>query len=122
MKMPKAGSAAVGLFESIVPPDPSVEVRKMFGQPAAFSRGHLFMGVFGDEVFLRLGLEDRAMAGELPGVKPFAPMGGHVMKEYLVFPGAFLRDASNSRAWVRKALASVAALQAKSGSAGRRRK
>ena len=113
MKMPKAAPGSIALFQSLVPQLPEVEQRKMFGQPAAFFSGHLFLGVFGDQVFLRLNDGDRQQASKLPGVTPFAPMAGRVMKDYLVFPGDLLADARRARPWVERAVSAVRSLPPK---------
>ncbi len=52
MKMPRASPAAVKLFGELAGALPTASVRKMFGQPAAFVNGNMFLGVFGGDVFL----------------------------------------------------------------------
>lgn len=76
----------------------------MFGQPAAFARGNLFLGVFGDDIFVRLGEADRQEALAIPGAKLFAPMAGRPMREYVVLPGSLLSDSRRAADWVGRSL------------------
>ena len=104
MKLPAADPRAVARFEALLIGVSQVELRPMFGQPAAFRNGHLFAGVFGDQVFLRLAESDRTAADRIPGVVPFAPMAGRPMKEYRVFPSSAFPTAADGRRWAQKAL------------------
>ena len=38
----------------MLPSDPNVTVKPMFGNISAFINGNLFMGLFGDDLFVRL--------------------------------------------------------------------
>lgn len=113
MHLPKATRAAIALFESIRPTAPNVSVRAMFGQPAAFRAGHLFLGVFGDAVFLRMSETDRQAARRLPGARPFEPMPGRAMREYVVLPTSVLSDPPRARAWIERSLGYVSTLPTK---------
>ena len=105
MKMPRADPTAVARFERLLPSDPDVTVRPMFGQPAAFVSGQMFFGVFGNDVFVRLSAPDRE-PGKLPkGSRPFEPMPGRPMREYVVVPPAVLDVPGSARPWVDRALA-----------------
>ena len=117
--MPRPSDAATSLFESIVPKRPGVQVRKVFGQPAAFLGGHMFLGVFGEDVFLRLGPGDALAAEKVPGVRPFEPMPGRRMGGYVVFPAAALRDPARRAPWLRRAVAFVQSLPPKPAARGR---
>jgi TfoX/Sxy family transcriptional regulator of competence genes len=99
MKMPKASADAEARFRALVPGTPEVEVRRMFGQPAAFYRGQMFLGVFGTEVFLRLSEADRSAASQVKGTHPFEPMPGRPMREYVVFPESVLGDPASAKRW-----------------------
>ena len=59
MKIPKPTHADKEYFRSIVPDDPRVEVKPMFGNVAAFVNGNMFMGLFGPDVGVRLGEDER---------------------------------------------------------------
>jgi TfoX/Sxy family transcriptional regulator of competence genes len=104
MTMPKADEVTRDFFHSVLPLDPRVSVRPMFGNLAAFVNGNMFAGVFGERVFVRLSEESRAELLTLEGAEPFDPMGGRPMKEYVVLPEVWRDDTGQARAWVLKAL------------------
>ena len=92
---------------------PGVESRTMFGCPAAFIRGNMFAGVFGDSVFVRLDPATRERAlGEGTAV-PFAPMPGRVMKEYVALEASVASSAARLRAWIAKGFRYAATLPPK---------
>jgi len=104
MKLPRADPSTVARFHALVPNDAGVTVRPVFGQPAAFVAGNMFLGVFGDAVFVRLSEEDRA-AGRLPdGARPFEPMPGHPMREYVVLPPTLTAEPARARPWIESGL------------------
>ncbi len=113
MKIPPPAPAAVKALEQLTPGDENVAVRKVFGQPAAFVNGNMFLGVFGAEVFIRLSDADRKQASKIPGLKAFEPMAGRPMREYVVLTPSVLADRSASRRWVAKSLKYSATLPAK---------
>lgn len=116
----KAPPELVAVFEDLVPAPPA-EARQMFGYPAAFVNGNMFMGVFQDRMFLRLPDEAR---GELmqEGGDVFDPMGGRPMKEYAVVPQAMLSDRPALEAWVKRSLEYGLSLPPKAPRAKRSRK
>ena len=58
-KMPKPTEETNDLFASVVPDHPAVTTRPMFGQLSAFVNGNMFMGIFGDDLLVRLPEVDR---------------------------------------------------------------
>jgi len=102
--VPRAAPAAVRSFLELIPPHKDVVARKLFGQPAAFVNGHMFFGVFGGDLFVRLPPHDRAEAKKTPGFRPFEPMPGRAMSEYMVLPPSIRRSRVQSRRWVDRAL------------------
>lgn len=104
MKMPMPSPAAVKLLEELAPVRANVTQKKVFGQPAAFVNGHMFLGVFGNTVFLRLSEADQLEAKRISGVVPFEPMAGHAMTGYFVFPRSVLENRAQSRRWVDRSL------------------
>ncbi len=102
--MPRADPAAVARFQDLLPVADDVTVRPMFGQPAAFASGNMFLGVFGDAVFLRLAEADRVAGLRLAGARVFEPMPGRAMREYLVLPDPVLGDPARARPWVEKSV------------------
>ena len=85
-KWEKSPESLVEVFHRSLPDDPAVERRKMFGYPCAFVNGNMFTGLFATQMFVRLAAEERlSMIGE-QGAKPFEPMPGRAMKDYIVVP------------------------------------
>ena len=101
--MPKADPAAIKEFQRLLATVPGAVERPVFGQPAAFVAGNMFLGVFGDQVFVRLGDADRAAANEA-GAKPFEPMAGRPMREYVVLPPKVLKDRKAAEGWTARSL------------------
>jgi TfoX/Sxy family transcriptional regulator of competence genes len=110
--MPKPGDDTKEFFRSIVPEEPDVAVRPMFGNLAAFVNGNLFCGLFGDGLFVRVSEDERA-ALESAGGGPFEPMPGRQMTGYTMLPDAWQRDAERAGEWIDRSLAFGRALPPK---------
>ncbi len=112
MKMPKPTEQDRAFFSSIVPDDPRVEMRPMFGNLGAFVNGNMFMGLLGSDVGIKLGDADREALLQEDGAGPFGPeerpMGG-----YVTLPAAWRSNREAVEDWVGKSLATVAALPPK---------
>lgn len=106
-------------FEKLVPADPAVERRKMFGCPCAFVRGNMFVGVHEDRLILRLDEARRAQLLEQGLVAPFSPMG-RTMREYVAIESAAQRPAKELAALTREAFAFASRLPAKVRRAAKR--
>jgi TfoX/Sxy family transcriptional regulator of competence genes len=102
-KMPKPDDAAKEFFRSVVPEAPNVAVRPMFGNLSAFVNGNMFMGLFGNDLFLRLPDAERAEV-EAAGGGPFEPMPGRPMGGYVVVPPAWRDDPDAIRMWADRSL------------------
>ncbi|MCD6020986.1 MAG: hypothetical protein K0R20_696 [Actinomycetia bacterium] len=102
-KLPKPTDETKDFFASIVPDHPAVSIRPMFGQLSAFVNGNMFMGIFGDDVLVRLAEADRAEVLGAGG-SVFEPMAGRPMKEYVVLPSAWRDDPARIREWVARSL------------------
>src|SRR5690349_11820031 len=111
--MPKQDEETRAFFESILPDDPRIAVRPMFGHRAGFVNGNMFTGTFGDTVFVRLGDTDRGKLLAIDGSGPFAPMEGRPMAGYVTLPKAWRSDPEQARAWVERSFAWTAALPPK---------
>jgi TfoX/Sxy family transcriptional regulator of competence genes len=116
MKLRKSPEELVAKFDEVMPGPPATK-RKMFGFPAGFVNGNMFMGLFEDSMILRLPAESREELMQLYGGKAFAPMAGRVMKEYVALPESILRDRQRLSSWVAKALVYGASLPPKIKSA-----
>lgn len=118
--MPKPDEASITAFRALVPQDPRVGVRPMFGNLAAFVGGQMFMGLFGDDLFVRLDEANRERAIAAGG-HPFAPMPGRTMREYVVLPDGWVDATDGVRPWIELALGYAGARPPKPDPAARRR-
>jgi TfoX/Sxy family transcriptional regulator of competence genes len=113
LKWQKSPPELVDLFTSMMPGPPAAE-RKMFGYPAGFVNGNMFMGLFQDQMILRLPVEAREELVQKHGAKAFEPMPGRPMKEYVSLPRSLMDDRKKLAEWVSKALDYGASLKPKS--------
>ena len=104
MKWRKSPEARVQRFFEIIPKDPRVERRKMFGYPAAFVAGNLFMGLHQESLILRLSEKDRTSFLRIEGASVFEPMVGRPMREYVVVPPSMLAGVRPLASWIRRSL------------------
>jgi TfoX/Sxy family transcriptional regulator of competence genes len=100
MNMPRPDDASREFFGDMLPDDPLVHSRPMFGNLAAFVNGNMFAGLFGDRVFVRLAPDERAELLACDGAAPFEPMPGRPMTEYVVLPSAWRGEPETARSWV----------------------
>jgi TfoX/Sxy family transcriptional regulator of competence genes len=105
MKIAPPEPTAIQRMTALTPDAPGVETRKLFGQPAVFVNGNLFLGVFGPNVFVRLSEKDRAEAKNSFQAVAFEPMPGRPMKEYVVLPASLLDRRAKALPWVARSLA-----------------
>ncbi len=112
MEMPKPTDADKDAFRSLVPDDPAVEVKPMFGQLAAFVNGNMFMGLFGSDVGVKLEAGDRDDLLAVEGAGPFGP-AERPMSGYVTLPGRWLSSPGEADPWIEKALAYGASMPPK---------
>jgi TfoX/Sxy family transcriptional regulator of competence genes len=108
----KSSAERIALFEAVLSGQPGAERRQMFGYPAAFVNGNLATGLHQDDWMVRLGEQDRA-ALAAKGGRPFEPMPGRPMREYVVLPKAVLSERRALVGWIRRGIDYTAALPAK---------
>jgi TfoX/Sxy family transcriptional regulator of competence genes len=113
MPMPRPDDATRAYFDAILPDDPRIAVRPMFGNLAGFVNGNMFTGVFGSQVFVRLSEEERAELLAEPGADDFEPMPGRPMREYVTLPDAWREDPERARVWLARSLSWASDLPAK---------
>lgn len=111
-RSPRSDGEAQTAFRRLVPDDERVTTRPMFGSLAAFANGYMFMGLFGPDLFVRLPEAERA-AQVATGWQNLEPMPGKPMREYLVIPGDWRKQADLVRSWAARALDYVVALPPK---------
>jgi TfoX/Sxy family transcriptional regulator of competence genes len=101
--MPKPSEEAKAAFIKLVPAGPSVTLRPMFGNLAAFVNGNMFAGLFGEDLFVRLPEEESA-AVRKQGGRDFEPMASRAMKGYVTVPSTWRSKTDAPRAWISRAL------------------
>jgi TfoX/Sxy family transcriptional regulator of competence genes len=113
VQVPKASDAAKELFTSVVPDDPRVVVKPMFGNLGAFVNGNMFAGLFGDRIGVRVLDEGaRAELAAIEGAGPFGPEG-RPMGGYVALPAAWANEPERIADEVARAFEAVAALPPK---------
>jgi TfoX/Sxy family transcriptional regulator of competence genes len=110
--MPKPSEHAKAAFSGLVPAEPTVTLRPMFGNLAAFVNGNMFAGLFGEDLFVRLP-DAEASAIFKQGGRSFEPMPGHAMRGYVVVPANWQKKPEPVRDWVKRALTLTGAMPAK---------
>ena len=104
MKIPRPDKESTELFRSLVPEDDRVTVRPMFGNISAFVNGNMFFGIFGNDLFVRLSMEDREELLKKKGASMLEPMKGKPMKDYVVLPKAWKDRPETVHSWILKSL------------------
>ena len=102
--MPKPTEQAKAAFTKLVPDEPAVTMRPMFGNLSAFVNGNMFAGLFGADLFVRLP-DEQAAPIRKQGGRDFEPMAGHAMKGYETVPATWRNQTAASKAWIAASLA-----------------
>ncbi len=110
--MPRPSDRAKAAFRTLLPSDPSIAIRPMFGNIAAFVNGNMFAGLFGEDLFVRLPEAELERVIEQGG-KEFQPMPGRAMKGYACVPRTWPKEPGPARAWIARSLAWSRKLPAK---------
>jgi TfoX/Sxy family transcriptional regulator of competence genes len=100
--IPKSDDSTKEYFRSLVPDDPRVEVRPMFGNLAAFVNKNMFLALFGGQVAVRLSEDDGPKLLKEKGASRFAPVAGREMKGYVVLPESWRRNSEQTQEWVQR--------------------
>ena len=112
MKMPKPSEQAKERFSAIVPAEPAITLRPMFGNLAAFVNGNMFTGLFGEGLFVRLP-DSEAEAVIKKGGKPFEPVAGHRMGGYVMVWADWQKKPDSVKPLIHRALTLTKAMPAK---------
>jgi len=112
MTMPKPSEQAKAAFQKLVPPEPNVTTRPMFGNLAGFVNGNMFCGLFGEDLFVRVSKDDQARVRKQGG-RPFEVMPGRAMTGYVMVPAGWQKKPDATGAWIVTALSWSRALPAK---------
>lgn len=67
--------------------------RTMFGCPSYFIKDNMFIGAFGEDIFIRLAPHDiEETLKRFPKASRFEPKPGRVMKQYAVLPESIYNE------------------------------
>jgi TfoX/Sxy family transcriptional regulator of competence genes len=124
VKWQKSPPELVELFERAVP-GPPVEIRAMFGYPAAFVNGNMWTGLHTTNWVVRLPDDAREDLFRIDGARPFEPVPGRPMTGFATLPSSVLADPKAlhewlSRAWQHAATMAPKASKAKSAKSAKR--
>src|SRR5262245_63229648 len=112
MEIPKPSEDDRQFFKSLIPDEPAVEIKPMFGNLGAFVNGNMFAGLFGPDIGVRLDDASRAELASVDGSGPFGP-AEPPMAGYLSLPRAWRASPETAEGWVERALAHVRSMPAK---------
>jgi len=104
MKWVKPTQELLDMFDDLIPFAPGTEKRKMFGYPCLFVNNNVFMGLFYENIFLRLSEQDRETFLQIEQAKRFEPTPGRIMKEYAIVPSWMTKDMTLLQEWIKKSL------------------
>jgi TfoX/Sxy family transcriptional regulator of competence genes len=113
MAWTKSPQALIDLFDKSVPASDTVSRRQMFGYPAAFANGNLFIGLHQNDFIMRLSEEDRTRFSARYGERTFEPMKGRPMREYVRLPEELLTDVGKRAPWIKRSLQYAEAIEQK---------
>lgn len=114
----KSPPELVAVFEAVFPGPPAV-ARPMFGFPAAFVNGNLFMSLHQDHLVLRLPEGPAQELLEILGGERFEPVPGRAMTGYYTVPASMTGapdGVDGLQPWVTKAFEHAAGLPPKAPS------
>ena len=117
MDMPKPTDEDRNYFQSLVPDDPRVQVKPMFGNLGAFVNGNMFCGLFGSAVGVKLADDDRAQL-LADGGGPFGP-AERPMAGYVSLPAGWRDQPDKAAPWINRALDHVGTLPPKASKSKR---
>jgi TfoX/Sxy family transcriptional regulator of competence genes len=112
MKMPKPSEEAKAAFSTLVPDEPAVTLKPMFGNLSAFVNGNMFCGLFGEDLFVRLP-DPEIEAVKRQGGQDFEPVAGHKMSGYVIVPATWRAKPAPASTLIKRALTLTRAMPAK---------
>jgi TfoX/Sxy family transcriptional regulator of competence genes len=113
MSWKPSSEGMIASFDRLLPVDPRVERRTMFGCPMGFANGNLFLGLHENRFLIRLGDADRAVLIKEFRAKAFEPMPGRKSGATLIVPERIAADPATLRSWCGKALSHALSLPPK---------
>ena len=116
--MPKPSEQAKAAFTKLVPGEPAVTLKPMFGNLAAFVNGNMFAGLFGEDLFVRLPDAESTHVRKQGG-RDFEPMPGRAMKGYVTVPSTWRTKPDPVVVWIKRSLELTRTMPAKVAGAKR---
>ncbi len=90
------------------------EKRAMFGAPTYFKNNNMFAGIHRNTIIIRLPDQDRKeLLAKYGDVKPFEPMKGRFMKEYIALPESLYNNKDVLREWLNRSFHYASSLSPK---------
>lgn len=124
MQMPRPSDADKEHFRSVLPPNPEVVVKPMFGNLGAFVNGNMFAGLFGSTIGVKLSPDDRAELETTERTLPFGPEE-RPMGDYVGLPEIWNAegegDEARAKTWVAKAFDYVSGLPPKEAKSAKKK-
>jgi TfoX/Sxy family transcriptional regulator of competence genes len=112
MQIPKSSEHDRDWFRSLIPTEPSVEIKPMFGNLGAFVNGNMFAGLFGQTIGVKLDTTDRAELSAIEGTGAFGP-AERPMPGYVRLPDSWRTTPRRAAEWIDKSLRYVESLPPK---------
>ena len=110
--LPKPSEQSKAAFSKLIPGEPAVTLKPMFGNLSAFVNGNMFAGLFGEDLFVRLPEPEIAVVKKKGG-RDFEPMAGHAMRGYVIVPGNWHAKPDPAVVLIKRALTLTRAMPAK---------
>ena len=110
--LPKPSEQSKAAFSKLIPDEPAVTLKPMFGNLSAFVNGNMFAGLFGEDLFVRLP-EPEVAAVKKQGGRDFEPMAGHAMRGYVIVPSTWHAKPDPAVVLIKRALTLTRAMPAK---------
>lgn len=90
------------------------EKRAMFGAPTYFKNGNMFTGIHGDTIIIRLSTKDqKELLAAHQSARPFEPVPGRFMKEYIALPESIFKNKAVLREWLKRSFQYASSLAPK---------
>jgi TfoX N-terminal domain len=103
-KMVKSPETLVALFESAMKDFPDLKPRKVFGYPCGFVNGYMTVGLYAEDLFVRLPSDEQAVLLRATGGRHLEPMPGRPMSDYVVVPVSIREKKAKLKQWIEKAV------------------
>ena len=104
MQIPRPRERTKERFRSLIPDEPGIAVRPMFGNLAAFVNGNMFTGLWGDELWIKLSDEEYEKLLAVKGARKFEPMKGRPMGGCIIVPSSWSDDEGKLKSWIARSL------------------